>query len=779
MNQYKGYKPYEEDEEETVYNDGEDNKPKIVLLIIGIVVLLIILLIVLIACSNKKDTKVSTYLKTITIPDATIAPKFNKKTFEYEVTSEKDSIIIRCEAENKKATVSGCNKQLHISEVCKKHIVKVKAKGVETQEYTLNLCKKNEDVPIIKEIKITPETYTNSSVKVIVEAESSINLHTKPYSFDEGKTWQESNEYEVTENQVLNIRVRNEEGNGTSETLEITNIDKTQPKVTVDGSVNSGTTTTSNVELTSEVNPTTTVSDYKYQWYKDDKKINGATKSTYLATTSGSYKVIVTTGSGNKATSNIYKVVRKTSSGENNYTLSITSVSGNPSSWTKGDVTLKVNATTSNGLHDTAYSFDGGKTFQNSNIKQFTKNQEVNIVVRDKKNNKTTYKVKITKIDKTKPVINIVGDKYVNSTLTAAVTPGSTTSGYKYQWYKDNKIITGATSKTYTPTSTGTYKVIVTTGAGEKAEVSNFGVTNKPTPTVTLTSSVTAGKWTKNSVTLTATVTNDSVTKYEWYKDNKVYSSCTSAKCTLSATQNANYKVKIFTKSNSSITSSAINVKIDKTVPTAPTINLSSTKETSSDVKASITSGTDNHSGVKAVYYSYNNSKWYEYKGVTSTVLSTTGTKTIYAKTLDNAGNYSKTVNVVAKCDKDTVVVTETNKANVSNKCYIDFKFKLKNTGLTGITKDWYYIAYWKATKASATGVVPSNPCGSEPPANVKIHGTKNAVGRIVLKYSNQYYCLAIKPYRAPEIPGLNRWTVQWRRGEVSGNCDGSLYNGN
>ena len=422
MNQKDEYKAYEEDykdmsekvidkdsehenEKETFYNDGEDKKPKIVLMIIGIVVLLIILLIVLLACSNKEDTKVSTYLKTLTIPDTTITPTFDKKTFEYEVSSKKDSVIIRCEAENKKATVSGCNKQIHISEVCKKHIVKVKAKGAETQEYTLNLCKKNEDVPIIKEIKITPETYTNSSVKVIVEAESSINLHTKPYSFDEGKTWQESNEYEVTENQVLNIRVRNEEGNGTSETLEITNIDKTQPKVTVDGSVNSGTTTTSNVELTSEVNPTTTVSDYKYQWYKDNKKIEGATKSTYLATTTGNYKVTVTTGSGNAATSNTYKVVKKTSSGGNSYTLTITSVSGNPSSWTKGNVTLKVNATTSNGLHDTAYSFDGGKTFQNSNTKQFTKNQEVNIVVRDKKNNKTTYKVKITKIDKTAPNI--------------------------------------------------------------------------------------------------------------------------------------------------------------------------------------------------------------------------------------------------------------------------------------------------------------------------------------------------------------------------------------
>lgn len=35
-----------------------------------------------------------------------------------------------------------------------------------------------------------------------------------------------------------------------------------------------------------------------------------------------------------------------------------------------------------------------------------------------------------------------------------------------YKWYKDNKEIGGATSKTYSAGSSGNYKVVVSTGAG-------------------------------------------------------------------------------------------------------------------------------------------------------------------------------------------------------------------------------------------------------------------------------------------------------------------------
>ncbi|MBS7175329.1 MAG: RHS repeat protein, partial [Clostridiales bacterium] len=90
----------------------------------------------------------------------------------------------------------------------------------------------------------------------------------------------------------------------------------------------------------------------------------------------------------------------------------ITSVSGNLTAWTKGDVTLKINGASDNngsGLHATPYSFSttkGKYSWQAGNTKKFTANQTVYIYTRDKLGNiglvNTTT---INKIDKAAPTI--------------------------------------------------------------------------------------------------------------------------------------------------------------------------------------------------------------------------------------------------------------------------------------------------------------------------------------------------------------------------------------
>ena len=146
MNEYNQYEPYEDDyrqtgdepeykssvSESSLYSDGEDKKPKLIIIVVGIVLLLIILLIILFACSKTENTKISTELNTVTISNGEINPKFDKNTLEYEVVSEKDSVIIRCSAESSKATVSGCNKQIYLSDVCKKHNLNTKTGIVAT-----------------------------------------------------------------------------------------------------------------------------------------------------------------------------------------------------------------------------------------------------------------------------------------------------------------------------------------------------------------------------------------------------------------------------------------------------------------------------------------------------------------------------------------------------------------------------------------------------------------------------------------------------------------------
>ncbi|MCI8567841.1 MAG: hypothetical protein HFG48_00815 [Bacilli bacterium] len=85
----------------------------------------------------------------------------------------------------------------------------------------------------------------------------------------------------------------------------------------------------------------------------------------------------------------------------------ITSVSGNPNNWTKDNVTLTINGAndTESGLHNEAYSFDNGSTWQKENTKTYTENtSNIIIKVRDNLGNTYTHEViNITKIDKTAP----------------------------------------------------------------------------------------------------------------------------------------------------------------------------------------------------------------------------------------------------------------------------------------------------------------------------------------------------------------------------------------
>lgn len=89
----------------------------------------------------------------------------------------------------------------------------------------------------------------------------------------------------------------------------------------------------------------------------------------------------------------------------------VTSVTGNPTAWTKNNVTLTVNGAKDNtggaGLHATPYSFSttkGSYAWQAGNTKTFSANGTVYVYVRDAVGNiKLVSTQTISKIDKTKP----------------------------------------------------------------------------------------------------------------------------------------------------------------------------------------------------------------------------------------------------------------------------------------------------------------------------------------------------------------------------------------
>lgn len=102
----------------------------------------------------------------------------------------------------------------------------------------------------------------------------------------------------------------------------------------------------------------------------------------------------------------------------------ITSITGNPMNWTSENVTLTVNANdTISGLSAQAYSFDGGTTWQESNMKTYTENTNgITIKVRDNAGNVATANtIDITKIRRLENIsIHTMPNKtsyYVGDTL--------------------------------------------------------------------------------------------------------------------------------------------------------------------------------------------------------------------------------------------------------------------------------------------------------------------------------------------------------------------------
>lgn len=419
-------------EEDNVYIDGEDRKPRL-FLVLGIIILIVIILVIVISCGMKTKSN-NNYLMSLRVSNSTMTPEFNKNNTTYDIVSDNDFVTVYCSSESSKARTLGCNKTVDLIETSTTHKITVTAEDKTVRVYTLN----------------------------------------------------------ITKNKAEEVK----------------------PVVSISSSVESGKEVEDKLLLESTVTPSDIV--VNYEWYKDDTLIEGATYSTYEVKTSGNYYVKIvnkelnidvesnlfvvkikkknttnTSSNNNNNNNNVNNKNNNSSSNSNNsYTLKINNITGNSSSWTN-KVTLKVSATASRGLANKAYSFDGGKTYQSSNTKTFTKNGSVVVVVKDSKGKTISKKIEITKIDTTKPNVSISASNKTNTSvlLTAKVDPKTTASGYSYQWYKDGEIIKNANNNTYKVTSTGTYKVKVTTGSGNSVTSSNysFKVIKVTCPTLTVT----------------------------------------------------------------------------------------------------------------------------------------------------------------------------------------------------------------------------------------------------------------------------------------------------
>ncbi len=427
-------------ETENIYIDGDENRPR-ALVMLGIIILIVLILVLVISC-GMKGKSTNNYLSKLNISNGELSPKFDKNVTTYTVIPKSDKLVVYCTAESLKATAKGCNKAINLSKDGTTHKVVVTAENNTTKTYVLNFNKtgsKTED----KDTKDETEVKETSEI-------------------------------------------------ATNETLQ---------KVVITSDIESGKKTNKKVLLTASVTPSNTKFDYI--WYKDGIEIKNSNSNKYEASTSGIYYVRVTDGTVVKE-SNIYRVnisgstnattvsTNKTtkSNTTKQTTLKINSVTGNATSWVKS-VTLKVNAEGAK-----YYSFDGGKNYQTSNTKTFTKNGTYTIVVKSSTGKTVSKQIVINKIDNTDVKVTISASNNTGKSvmLTANVSSNTSTNGFKYEWYVNNKIIVGANKSTFKATMDGTYKIKVTTETGKSVYSNEYKFDKVKVTCPTLSATTESGK---------------------------------------------------------------------------------------------------------------------------------------------------------------------------------------------------------------------------------------------------------------------------------------------
>ncbi|SDJ25643.1 LPXTG cell wall anchor domain-containing protein [Proteiniclasticum ruminis] len=341
--------------------------------------------------------------------------------------------------------------------------------------------------PVVVGALLKPETWTNGSVTIEVTGnDTGSGLALDGYSFDGGETWQKENEKTFTENGKVEILVKDKAGNlSLLKTVDIKNMDHKAPVV-------------------SEIKKTPDT------WTKDQVvvKVTAEDKESGLAVEAYSFdggktwqKEASKSISVNEVleiqvkdqVGNITEIQRVSVENIDKTKPTILEVAGNATAWTKDEVLLTVKAEDKeSGLAVEAYSFDGGKTFQKENSKVFSKNEAVEIVVKDVVGNFSEVKVEeVTKIDQVKPVV--VGalqkpETWTNGSVTIEVTGNDIGSGlavdaYSFDggktWQKDNE-------KTFTENEK--VEILVKDAAGNvsKAYLTEVKSIDKEAPTGTI-----------------------------------------------------------------------------------------------------------------------------------------------------------------------------------------------------------------------------------------------------------------------------------------------------
>lgn len=390
-------------------------------------------------------------------------------------------------------------------------------------------------------------------------------LHEQAYRVYNGIEWTDwfsSNPFNIADNGLFTIEVRDKLGNYETATFEITHVDRTPPE----GSVTFD-------DVTWELEKTITVSAFddgigltdKPFRYSNDNEIwtEWTDENTYEVTANGTYYVEIIDKSDlvNKISYEVTHVDREIPEVELNY----------DDSWGTSK-TLVINAKdTKSGLHKLPYRFfDGDKwTDWNSiNAYKITKNGTYSVEVKDILENTYSNSINITTIDDTPPVINnieVPDDPAKNKEIKIDATDeGVGLANKAYSYSTDGKNWSSWTNNnSYTINKNGTLYVKVKDSVGNISESSKevTGIDNEP-PVIEIIYDDEKSEQTKKI----SIKTDEKDLVYRICIDN-VWSDWTN-KGEWEVNKNSSYKIQAMDKAGNITSTIATITNIDTTKPT-------------------------------------------------------------------------------------------------------------------------------------------------------------------------------------------------------------------
>lgn len=291
-----------------------------------------------------------------------------------------------------------------------------------------------------------------------------------------------------------------------------------------------------------------------YKWKKGSNNISGATNSSYNATGTGNYKVVVTSTEGCSTTSNTVAVTVNA-----NPTAVITP--GGPVDFCPGN---SVNLSALGGGGFTFQWKKNGNSIGGATQQSYSANATGNFTCKVTNGNgcsKLSNSIAVT-VNTPKAVITLT-DPAVFCQGGSALLKANTTPGQTYQWLRNGATLSGQTDSVYTAVISGAYKVIVTNNCGSATSTSKT-ITVNSLPTASISAGGPTTFCSGSTVTLQANTGTG--LNYVWKKNGNTVAGAVNS--TYVASTTGSYTVKVTNAAGCSSTSNAIQVTVNSTIAT-------------------------------------------------------------------------------------------------------------------------------------------------------------------------------------------------------------------